>query len=113
MINVDGIVSTIAGRYRESGLVDGEGDTARFRSIWGVLVDASDNIYVTNVDKYAAGVFSTSSILANWTKEKNFIPLLLLYFVQLVLWASALSASQEHEYIAIVEIIDHLLPTCA
>jgi len=60
MISVDGIVSTIAGRYGEKGLVDGEGDNARFRSILGVLVDAHDNIYVSDLGKDAAGVLSTA-----------------------------------------------------
>jgi len=59
-ISVDGRVSTIAGEYGEAGLVDGEGDDARFRNIWGLLVDDSDNIYVTDGDIDDDGVWSTA-----------------------------------------------------
>jgi len=58
-ISLDGVVSTIAGRYGQVGIVDGEGGDARFRNIWGLLVDANDIIYLSDVTS-ETGVFSTA-----------------------------------------------------
>ena len=48
-ISVDGVVSTIAGRYGQVGLVDGEGGDARFRAIRGLLVDSNGSIYLSDI----------------------------------------------------------------
>jgi len=43
-----GIVTTVAGLAMNSGTQDGTGSTARFRQPWGLAIDGSDNIFVTD-----------------------------------------------------------------
>jgi len=48
MISVEGTVSTIAGKHRHRGIVDGEGSVARFENILGLIVDDDDNMWVAD-----------------------------------------------------------------
>lgn len=45
-ITPDGLVSTLAGG--QFGFADGTGSSAQFRNPWGIAVDASENVYVTD-----------------------------------------------------------------
>lgn len=47
-ISPAGSVSTLAGKFGELGSNDGLGSDARFGSLWGLAVDASDNILVAD-----------------------------------------------------------------
>jgi sugar lactone lactonase YvrE len=65
MVTPEGVVTTVAGRALERGAVNGGALTdARFMSPVGVLVDANDNVYVSDagsgtVRKIAAGMVTT------------------------------------------------------
>lgn len=43
-----GVVSTLAGKARKIGIVDGIGAKARFRYPWGITIDQEDNLYITD-----------------------------------------------------------------
>jgi sugar lactone lactonase YvrE len=43
-----GVVTTIAGSALQSGTADGTGSAARFNTPWGIAVDSSGNIYVSD-----------------------------------------------------------------
>jgi hypothetical protein len=45
-----GVVSTLAGRWDFTGLVDGTGTDARFSAAYGIAVDTAGNAYVTEVN---------------------------------------------------------------
>jgi len=47
-ITATGVVSTLAGSAMQSGFVDGTGSAARFNSPWGIAVDRSGVLYVSD-----------------------------------------------------------------
>lgn len=55
-ITAAGVVTTLAGNYAGSGLVDGTGSAARFSGLTGVAVDAAQNVYVADTDNNAIRV---------------------------------------------------------
>ncbi|MGE0041478.1 MAG: hypothetical protein AB7H88_10160 [Vicinamibacterales bacterium] len=52
-ITPDGVVTTVAGRSREHGLVDGVGADARFAVPYGIAIDAAGTIYVVDHGNHA------------------------------------------------------------
>lgn len=48
-ITPNGLVSTFAGMYLQSGKADGVGSAARFAAPHGITIDAADNLYVADV----------------------------------------------------------------
>lgn len=64
-ITPDGMVTTIAGKARQCGYVDGPGDVARFEVPQGMVIDKSGNLYVVDRNNHVirkitpAGVVST------------------------------------------------------
>jgi len=50
-ITPTGVVTTFAGDV-QPGSVDGTGDTARFKSLGGIVIDGSDNLYVADSGNY-------------------------------------------------------------
>jgi hypothetical protein len=60
-----GAVSTIAGGVLQSGFADGAGSAARFNTPWGITVDGSGNLFVSDSENHvirkitASGVVST------------------------------------------------------
>lgn len=49
-ITPTGVVTTLAGTAGLSGTEDGTGTDARFNSIWGIVADAQDNLFVVETD---------------------------------------------------------------
>ena len=47
-IDVLGVVTTIAGKVKQAGNIDGVGQSARFHSMAGIAVDNSGNIYIAD-----------------------------------------------------------------
>ena len=52
-ITPDGVVTTVAGRSREHGLVDGVGTDARFAVPYGIAIDAAGTIFVVDHGNHA------------------------------------------------------------
>ncbi len=51
-ITPSGVVTTLSGAAGTSGSADGTGPAARFNQPWGMTIDGSDNLYVTDVGNY-------------------------------------------------------------
>ena len=49
-ITTDGMVSTVIGKPGVSGYQDGNPEIALFGSIWGMTIDKSGNIYISDRD---------------------------------------------------------------
>jgi sugar lactone lactonase YvrE len=59
-INVDNIVSTIAGTPQVSGTVDGPGGTAQFNYPAGITTDGTGNLYVSDFGNHTIRTISSS-----------------------------------------------------
>jgi hypothetical protein len=59
-INTTGVVSTLAGSYLNTGLVDGTGTTAKFQSMMGLAMDTQLNVYVADFGNYAVRKVTTA-----------------------------------------------------
>jgi sugar lactone lactonase YvrE len=61
-----GTVTTLAGSDVAQGWADGTGTSALFSSPWGIAVDSSTNIYVTDQDSNVVRKVSRIGSTANW-----------------------------------------------
>jgi len=57
----NGVVSTIAGQYNNSGYQDGSALQAQFYETYGMAIDSSANLYVADYDNNAIRKISTST----------------------------------------------------
>lgn len=62
-ITAAGVVSTLAGAAMQSGFVDGTGSAARFNSPWGVTVDRSGTVFVTDNQNNAVRRISAAGVV--------------------------------------------------
>lgn len=70
-ITRDGVVTTIAGRARQSGSVDGHGDAARFNFPRNVAVDSNGVVYVTDGGGSSDGLIRKITPLGDVTTLSN------------------------------------------
>lgn len=74
-ITPDGMVSTLAGKARESGDANGLGPQARFYTPSGIAVDRQGNVYVTDGDNHVIRKLTPQgvvSVLAGTSGESGF-----------------------------------------
>lgn len=62
-ITAAGIVSTLAGAPMQSGFTDGTGAAARFNSPWGIAVDRSGTVFVTDNQNNAVRRISAAGVV--------------------------------------------------
>lgn len=60
MINSQGVVSTIGGVYGVTGLVNGIGTNAQFRSPYGLFLDSNHNLYIADAANQCIRMMTTS-----------------------------------------------------
>ncbi len=65
-ITIDLAVSTLAGTAMLSGSTDGTGASARFDSPWGVAVDGSGNVYVTDWGNSTIRKISSTGVVSTF-----------------------------------------------
>jgi hypothetical protein len=63
-VGTNWVVTTLAGKARTSGEVDGTGTNAVFEDPWGIAVDSSTNLYVTDFSSYTVRKVTPSG--NNW-----------------------------------------------
>lgn len=66
-----GSVTTLAGAAGESGFVDGNGNTARFKNPFGVAVDGSGNVYVADTLNSAVRIVSPGGAVRTLTDSTS------------------------------------------
>jgi mucin-19 len=75
LIDTNGVVTTIAGTAGKVGNSDGFGTNALFRGPWGIALDASTNLYVTdrgnNTVREIANVVVTNTVRVNLDNLTN------------------------------------------
>jgi sugar lactone lactonase YvrE len=59
-----GVVSTLAGGVLQSGYADGAGSAARFNTPWGITVDGSGNLFVSDSENHVIRKITPSGVVS-------------------------------------------------
>jgi hypothetical protein len=74
VINNANEVSTLAGSYLNSGLVDGSGTNARFQALQGIAVSSDRNVYIGDYSSNAVRKMTTSGVVSTLFQQSSFNP---------------------------------------